>query len=141
MSQSSDDRGLKRICTGCGTRFYDLGKRPVICPNCAAEFSPGIKSPGRGRRNSADETDGQPDKNEMKAKAGKTQQTDNPEEADENLVSLEELGDVEEKKSKKDENDEIDIDENLDEELDDIDDSLDEDIDDIESDIDMEIDK
>lgn len=26
--------GKKRICTGCGARFYDLGKNPAQCPKC-----------------------------------------------------------------------------------------------------------
>ncbi len=26
--------GLKRSCYGCSAHFYDLGKRPPICPKC-----------------------------------------------------------------------------------------------------------
>jgi exodeoxyribonuclease-5 len=29
--------GTKRQCQACGARFYDLGKRPVVCPQCGAE--------------------------------------------------------------------------------------------------------
>jgi exodeoxyribonuclease-5 len=29
--------GTKRQCQACGARFYDLGKRPVICARCGAE--------------------------------------------------------------------------------------------------------
>ncbi|WP_404381103.1 TIGR02300 family protein [Caenispirillum salinarum] len=29
--------GTKRTCTHCGARFYDLNKRPIICPKCEAE--------------------------------------------------------------------------------------------------------
>jgi len=29
--------GLKRSCVACGTRFYDLGRSPAICPKCGAE--------------------------------------------------------------------------------------------------------
>ena len=32
--------GLKRICLGCGVRFYDLNKTPVSCPSCGKEFDP-----------------------------------------------------------------------------------------------------
>lgn len=32
-------RGLKRICTNCGTRFYDMDKRPILCPSCGTEFT------------------------------------------------------------------------------------------------------
>jgi len=30
--------GTKRICAGCGTKFYDLNKSPITCPRCQAEF-------------------------------------------------------------------------------------------------------
>ncbi len=29
--------GTKRQCQACGAKFYDLGKRPVICARCGAE--------------------------------------------------------------------------------------------------------
>ena len=32
--------GIKRICLCCGTRFYDLNKSPILCPNCGEEFDP-----------------------------------------------------------------------------------------------------
>ncbi|MBE6447260.1 MAG: TIGR02300 family protein [Alphaproteobacteria bacterium] len=32
--------GVKRICLGCGARFYDLNKLPIICPACGEEFDP-----------------------------------------------------------------------------------------------------
>jgi uncharacterized protein (TIGR02300 family) len=32
--------GAKRICPSCGTRYYDLLRRPVICPKCATPFDP-----------------------------------------------------------------------------------------------------
>ena len=32
--------GTKRICVSCGTRFYDLGKAPAICPKCGTEQPP-----------------------------------------------------------------------------------------------------
>lgn len=41
---------LKRICTSCGTRFYDLGKRPIICPSCSTEFTGEVKLKGRKGR-------------------------------------------------------------------------------------------
>lgn len=30
--------GLKRTCQGCGSRFYDMCKSPIICPKCNAVF-------------------------------------------------------------------------------------------------------
>jgi uncharacterized protein (TIGR02300 family) len=32
--------GIKRICPSCGTRYYDLLRKPVICPKCATPFDP-----------------------------------------------------------------------------------------------------
>ena len=32
--------GSKHICHSCGTRFYDLLREPIVCPNCGAEFNP-----------------------------------------------------------------------------------------------------
>jgi len=26
--------GIKRHCSGCGARFYDLNKNPIVCPKC-----------------------------------------------------------------------------------------------------------
>jgi len=30
--------GTKRLCQACGSKFYDLGKTPIICPECETEF-------------------------------------------------------------------------------------------------------
>jgi len=32
--------GSKRICPSCGTRYYDLLHKPVICPKCSTPFDP-----------------------------------------------------------------------------------------------------
>lgn len=50
MSAAVDARGLKRVCAGCGIRFYDLNKRPITCPGCNAEFSSEIKLKARRGR-------------------------------------------------------------------------------------------
>ena len=28
--------GTKRLCAGCGAKFYDLGKTPPVCPTCGS---------------------------------------------------------------------------------------------------------
>ncbi len=43
MSAALDARGLKRVCAGCGARYYDFNKRPVKCPSCDTEFSAEVK--------------------------------------------------------------------------------------------------
>lgn len=50
MSLALDARGLKRICMSCGTRFYDMNNRPIICPGCAVEFTGEIKVKTRRSR-------------------------------------------------------------------------------------------
>ncbi|MEE8455691.1 MAG: FYDLN acid domain-containing protein [Limibaculum sp.] len=30
--------GVKRTCLGCGARFYDLMRDPIVCPKCDAEL-------------------------------------------------------------------------------------------------------
>ena len=31
-----DEWGVKRLCPSCSTRFYDLQRDPMTCPNCGA---------------------------------------------------------------------------------------------------------
>ena len=30
--------GTKRLCAGCGAKFYDLSKDPIVCPKCSTVF-------------------------------------------------------------------------------------------------------
>jgi uncharacterized protein (TIGR02300 family) len=30
--------GTKRLCGGCGAKFYDLSKDPIVCPKCSTVF-------------------------------------------------------------------------------------------------------
>ncbi len=46
--------GFKRICTNCSGRFYDLNKRPIICPECNTEFTGEVKTKTRRGRNPAE---------------------------------------------------------------------------------------
>ena len=42
--------GLKRICHGCGARFYDIKRDPIHCPKCDAKFDPNaVTRPRRSR--------------------------------------------------------------------------------------------
>jgi uncharacterized protein (TIGR02300 family) len=40
--------GNKRTCLGCGKRFYDMRRDPIVCPSCDAPFE--ISAPPRTRR-------------------------------------------------------------------------------------------
>ena len=42
--------GKKHFCTKCETKFYDMNKEVLTCPNCGADYKPEKKS---GRRGSA----------------------------------------------------------------------------------------
>ena len=30
--------GTKRVCPACGTKYYDLNRSPITCPNCGTVF-------------------------------------------------------------------------------------------------------
>ena len=32
--------GIKRVCQSCATKFYDLDRSPIACPQCGARFDP-----------------------------------------------------------------------------------------------------
>jgi uncharacterized protein (TIGR02300 family) len=34
--------GTKRICPVCTAKFYDLNRKPVVCPKCASEVSDAV---------------------------------------------------------------------------------------------------
>jgi len=37
---SKAEWGMKRICPGCGKRYYDMKKNPPVCPACKTPFDP-----------------------------------------------------------------------------------------------------
>ena len=40
--------GTKRLCLGCGKRFYDMRRDPIVCPACDTSFE--VSAPVRTRR-------------------------------------------------------------------------------------------
>ena len=34
--------GVKRICSSCGTKYYDFNNSPIICPSCNMQFDPDV---------------------------------------------------------------------------------------------------
>jgi uncharacterized protein (TIGR02300 family) len=129
----ADPRGLKRICLSCGTRFYDMNKRPIVCPNCETEFTGEVKVKARRGRLAAVDTDAESQVTE-ETESEVVENEEVEEEAEEaETVSLE---DVEEADEGEDEDEEsIDLDED---DLDDLDeDDLDED--DLDEDIDVDV--
>ncbi len=111
MPAAVEPKGLKRICMGCGTRFYDFNKRPIVCPSCKAEFLIEVKTKARRGRAANDEA--------VKVVPVPVAKEADEEEIAENsdTVSLEE---VEEGESDDDLDDAgLEIDEDLDDDLDD----------------------
>ena len=53
MGAAVDAKGLKRICLNGGVRFFDMNKRPIVCPSCDTEFTGEIKVKSRRSRGAA----------------------------------------------------------------------------------------
>lgn len=127
MAAAADKRGLKRICTSCGTRFYDMNKRPIVCPSCSVEFTSEIKvKVRRGRASTVVPEEGLGEDTSNK----KPIVADAEEEEDSNLVSLDEVAEMEDADDV--DEDEADADLDLDDDLDDLDDLDDDDLDEVE---------
>ncbi len=45
--------GTKRLCAGCGAKFYDLNKDPITCPKCGTVFEVVTVAPRGGRPDAA----------------------------------------------------------------------------------------
>lgn len=43
--------GTKRLCSSCGSRFYDLSRTPIVCPKCGAAYEGEVTF--KSRRSSA----------------------------------------------------------------------------------------
>jgi len=69
--------GTKRLCAGCGAKFYDLNKDPITCPKCGTVYEVAVVAP-RGR----------PDAAAARAVAPEPAEAPEPQEAE--FVSLEE---------------------------------------------------
>ena len=38
MAVAKSEWGYKRICQGCGCKFYDMKRDPIVCPSCNTEI-------------------------------------------------------------------------------------------------------
>jgi len=103
----------------CGARFYDLNKKPIICPSCNVEFTGEIKVKARRGRLPSEAADTQPE-DEVPIIAVEEDETEVAAEGDGETVSLEEIDED------SDDADEdaivLDEEEILDDDIDDIDD-------------------
>jgi len=37
---ANPELGAKQLCPNCASKFYDLGRRPAVCPKCGETFDP-----------------------------------------------------------------------------------------------------
>lgn len=150
-STASNPMGLKRICINCGARFYDMNKRPILCPSCKIEFTienklksrrgkikddkPGKESPVADAKNvEKDDPIEDNDENEDGSENANENEEDIEDEEEDDGVEVVSLEDAEKPSSINDDDAEADPSKLDDDTLDDIpdfdDDDLDEDLDD-----------
>ena len=48
--------GVKRICSSCGTKYYDLNKSNIVCPSCGAKFDPNYHIKTRKAKSTSSKT-------------------------------------------------------------------------------------
>lgn len=89
VAKAADPRGLKRVCSSCGIRFYDLNKRPIACPGCSTEFTGEIKVKSRRSRLPTD--DGAVEAKARKATGGMEDDDATDIQSDADVISLDEL--------------------------------------------------
>jgi len=77
--------GTKRLCAGCGAKFYDLNKDPITCPKCGTVFEV-VVPVTRGGRDAAAAAAAAAAASRAQAKEASEE---TPENADVELVSLE----------------------------------------------------
>lgn len=133
---SADPRGLKRICLSCSTRFYDLNKRPIACPNCAAEFTGEIKVKSRRGRLPADIAN-----DEAEDQVVEREDDEIEEDEDSDTVSLDDVEKADEGSEDDAEGVELDDEDLGDDDDADLDDLDDEDDEDLDVDVDLDEDK
>src|SRR5690242_3681986 len=68
--------GTKRLCAGCGAKYYDLNKDPITCPKCGTVYEVAAVAP-RGR----------PDPAAARAQAAQAAEADVPEPQEAEFVS------------------------------------------------------
>lgn len=130
MSAATNPTGLKRICTSCGSRFYDLNRRPIICPNCDTEFTGEIKTKSRRSRIAPESKKDAPIAEQA---VNENEEEDILEEDDDlEVVSLEDVDELDDEDDDEDGAIKLDEDSDLDD-LADFDDDLDEDLEDDEA--------
>lgn len=79
------DLGDKQVCPNCGAKFYDLRRRPAVCPKCTTSFDPseeGVRS-RRGRSRVTTHDTVYEDDEELEGAKGKSEDDEEEDEAEE----------------------------------------------------------
>jgi uncharacterized protein (TIGR02300 family) len=87
------DLGDKQLCPNCGAKFYDLRRRPAVCPKCTTSFDPaeeGVRSK-RGRARVAAHDPAYDDDEEVDAKKKKAKTGDEDDDEDEEVEETAEV--------------------------------------------------
>jgi len=93
---STSDLGTKQLCPSCEAKFYDLNKRPAVCPKCQNSFEPDAEEAVAARTKVAAKAAPakaakDDDEDEDEAEEVKATTTDDEDEAEEETIA--ELGD------------------------------------------------
>ncbi|WP_347311285.1 FYDLN acid domain-containing protein [Defluviimonas sp. SAOS-178_SWC] len=98
-----DEWGVKRLCPHCASRFYDLQRDPMTCPECGHTFTAESLVAGRGRAMISEKTpskdlvvdaDDLTDDDDLDNDAGDDDLDDDLLEDDDDDVSLDDIADV-----------------------------------------------
>ena len=62
---AAPELGQKQICPHCSAKFYDLGRRPAVCPKCQTAFDPEEALRNRRIRTRAPDYEAEEEKEEV----------------------------------------------------------------------------
>jgi len=93
------DLGAKQSCPSCGAKFYDLNRRPAVCPKCTTSFDPaeeGVRARrGRSRVSANDPAYDDDEELEDKKKAKGGDDDEDEDEESEEAVGIDAEADAE----------------------------------------------
>lgn len=90
---ANPELGAKQICPNCQAKFYDLNRRPAVCPKCATEFDPDEAVRNRRVRARAAPVEADLDDEREDQVRGKKAEDDEEEEEDAGAPELDEVAD------------------------------------------------
>jgi uncharacterized protein (TIGR02300 family) len=88
---ANPELGTKQVCPNCQTKFYDLGRRPAVCPKCGTQFDP--EEAVRSRRARPRAVPDYESDEEVKAKPAETE-GEEFEEPDDNTPEIDEAAET-----------------------------------------------